>query len=154
MLDDGRDSGVITRELVLLSDADDGADRSFTGFALSVTRFTFPLELVLGSDGVIESDFGKSGSFRLDPKIALYLLLSCNFVIDTDGLESFAVPADDLLFEFALLFELFAFDLLPEPFEVVADVGAIAVDVIDNELLMRFCCNPSNWLPDTPEPLL
>lgn len=111
----------------------------FDGFALSDTLVA--LLFVLGMDGVIERDFGKSGKFMFEPKYELNLVfskLSLDFVIESDAeLESFCcfLPRFDC-------------DLASEDFDELelGVVDVIVVVVIDSELLMRFCWRPVSGL--------
>lgn len=108
----------------------------FAGFVFSredlvLSETRFDLVLAVGIEGVIDSDLGRSGSFKLDASIELYFLES-DFVIETDAVFAcFELPLAELLLE-----DFVSFD------EVV---GVIVVVVIVNELLSRFCCNPNRF---------
>lgn len=113
-------------------------DFNFDVFALSETRFDFSetrsgLMVTPGIDGVIDKDFGKSGRFKLDPSSEPYLLLS-DFVIEMDEIGCFVKVLDDFLLK--LVCGLFGLAL------ELGVVDVIVVVVIDNELLIKFCCRP------------
>lgn len=100
-------------------------DFSRDDFPLSDTRLVFVF--ADGIDGVIDRDFGRSGSFKFKPAFELYL---SNFVIETEAV----LPCFELVLVEALLEDFDGFDVVGE---------VIVVVVIDNELLIRFCCKPN-----------
>lgn len=118
------DSGVIESDG---TDRFSDDDRSLD-FPLSDTRLS--LLVLPGRDGVIDSDFGRSGSLRFEANICLYLL-SGILVIDIDEDGSFTDPVD-FLFDCALLVLALEEDALELD-------DPMAVDVIDSELLIKFC---------------